>query len=46
MLNRRADEVEKLRKVFADMEHQFAACLQQIKIWAKRRGSTRRNSTI
>jgi chromosome segregation ATPase len=31
MLNHRADEVEKLRKVFADMEHQFVDCLQQIK---------------
>jgi hypothetical protein len=31
MLNRRADEVEKLRKVFANMEHQFVDCLQQIK---------------
>jgi hypothetical protein len=31
MLNRHADEVEKLRKVFADMEHQFVDCLQQIK---------------
>jgi hypothetical protein len=31
MLNRRADEVKKLRKVSADMEHQFVDCLQQIK---------------
>jgi hypothetical protein len=31
MLNHHADEVEKLRKVFADMEHQFVDCLQQIK---------------
>jgi hypothetical protein len=30
MLNHRADEVEKLRKVSADMEHQFVDCLQQI----------------
>jgi hypothetical protein len=31
MLYRRADEVEGLRKVMADMEKQFADCLQQIK---------------
>jgi hypothetical protein len=31
MLNRCADEVEKLWNVSADMEHQFLDCLQQIK---------------
>jgi hypothetical protein len=31
MLNRRADEVESLRKVMADTEKQFFDCLQQIK---------------
>jgi hypothetical protein len=31
MLNRRADEVESLRKVMADTEKQFVDCLQQIK---------------
>jgi hypothetical protein len=31
MLNRRADEVERLQKVIADTEKQFVDCLQQIK---------------
>jgi hypothetical protein len=31
MLNRRADEVKKLRKVLNDTERQFVDCLQQIK---------------
>jgi predicted Mrr-cat superfamily restriction endonuclease len=31
MLNRRAAEVESLRKVMADTEKQFVDCLQQIK---------------
>jgi hypothetical protein len=31
MLNRRADEVERLQKVMADTEKQFVDCLQQIK---------------
>jgi hypothetical protein len=46
MLNRRADEVEKLRKVFADMEHQFVDCLQQIKTLGEEKKQRRRNSTI
>jgi hypothetical protein len=31
MLNRRADEVERLQKMIADTEKQFVDCLQQIK---------------
>jgi hypothetical protein len=31
MLYRRTDDVEKLQKVIADTEQQFADCLQQIK---------------
>jgi hypothetical protein len=35
MLNRRATEVESLRKVMADTEKQFVDCLQQIKTLGK-----------
>jgi hypothetical protein len=31
MLYRRTDDIERLQKVIADTEQQFAGCLQQIK---------------
>jgi hypothetical protein len=46
MLNRRADEVESLRKVMADTEQQFVHCLQQIKTLGEEKEQRRRNSMI
>jgi hypothetical protein len=38
MLYRRTDDVERLQKVVADTEQQFADCLQQIKMLGEEKG--------